>query len=66
MRAAFQILALPYRREGASILYGVFHRVDHDQWQFIAGGGEDDEIPLQAAQREAWERAACVQPSGRR
>lgn len=57
MRAAFQILAIPYRREGASILYGVFHRADHDQWQFIAGGGANDEAPLQAAQRETWEES---------
>ena len=30
-------------------MYCVFHRADHDQWQFIAGGGEDNETPLAAA-----------------
>ena len=55
MRAPFQILAIPYRRVGASVEYCVFHRSDIDQWQFIAGGGEDNETPLEAAKREAAE-----------
>ena len=25
-------------------MYCVFHRADHDQWQFIAGGGEDKAV----------------------
>ena len=41
MRAPFQILAIPYQIVDGSPLYCVFHRADHDQWQFIAGGGED-------------------------
>ncbi len=55
MRAAFQILAIPYRIMDGSLFYCVFHRADFDQWQFIAGGGEDDETPLEAAKREAFE-----------
>lgn len=55
MRAAFQILAIPYRIMDGSPFYCVFHRADFDQWQFIAGGGEDDETPLEAAKREAFE-----------
>ncbi len=55
MRAAFQILAIPYRIIGGAPFYCVFHRADFDQWQFIAGGGEDDETPLEAAKREALE-----------
>ena len=55
MRAAFQILAIPYRIIDGSPLYCVLHRADHDQWQFIAGGGEDDETPLEAAKRETFE-----------
>lgn len=42
MRAPFQILAIPYKIVNGSPLYCVFHRADFDQWQFIAGGGEDD------------------------
>lgn len=52
MRAPFQILAIPYRIIDGTALYCVFHRSDFDQWQFIAGGGEDDESPIQAAKRE--------------
>ena len=51
MRAPFQILAIPYKIIDGLPLYCVFHRADFDQWQFIAGGGEDDEMPLQAAIR---------------
>ena len=59
-RAPFQVLVLPYA-VGANdeILYGVFQR---DQstggyWQALAGGGEADETPIEAAQREAEEEA---------
>ena len=49
MRAPFQILAIPFRREEGRLLYCVFHRSDYDQWQFIAGGGEDPETPSHKA-----------------
>ena len=55
MRAPFQILAIPYRITDGAILYGVLHRADHDQWQFVAGGGEGDETPAEAARREILE-----------
>ena len=60
MRAPFQILAIPYKAVDSSIFYCVFHRSDFDQWQFIAGGGEDDESPVQAAKREIWEESGVV------
>lgn len=56
-RAPFQILVLPYRRAGDTWEYAVFRRRDFACWQGIAGGGEDDETPLEAARREAWEEA---------
>lgn len=59
MRAAFQILAIPFRILAGSPLYCVLHRADFDQWQFIAGGGEDDETPLKAAQRETFEESGA-------
>lgn len=31
----------------------VFRRADDGNWQFITGGGEDDETPQQAARGEA-------------
>ena len=58
-RAPFQVLVLPYRLlpEG-KVRYAVFRRRDMGMtWQAIAGGGEDDETPLEAARREAWEEA---------
>lgn len=57
MRAPFQILAIPYRTTNNTPEFCVFHRSDIDQWQFIAGGGEDDETPVQAAKREISEES---------
>lgn len=57
MRAPFQILAIPYVIKNNSPLYCVFHRSDFDQWQFISGGGEDNETPIQAVKREIFEES---------
>ena len=57
MRAPFQILAIPYRITEEGLSFCVLHRADFDQWQFISGGGEDDETPLQAAKREIFEES---------
>ena len=51
MRAPFQILAIPYRRN-PNLQFCVLHRADIDQWQFVAGGGEDVETPVESATRE--------------
>ena len=57
-RAPFQVLVLPFSRTATSAcLYAVFRRSDGDYWQFIAGGGEEDESPVEAARREACEEA---------
>lgn len=56
-RARFQVLVIPYRICNNQIQYGLFFRSDMHIWQFIAGGGEDDETPLVAAKREAYEEA---------
>ena len=56
-RAPFQCLILPYIIEDEVIKYGVFKRSDHGFWQFISGGGEDNETPLEAAHRECYEEA---------
>lgn len=60
MRAPFQILAIPYRTINGQLQYCVFHRADFDQWQFIAGGGEDDESPIQATRREISEEGGII------
>lgn len=57
MRAPFQILAIPYKIADGTPRYCVFHRADHDQWQFVAGGGEEGETPSEAARREAFEES---------
>ncbi len=55
MRAPYQILAIPYKKKKDNILCCVLRRADIDQWQFIAGGGENNEEPLEAARREILE-----------
>ncbi len=57
MRAPFQILAIPYKIIGTKPLFCIFRRTDSGDWQFIAGGGEDSETPLEAATREAFEES---------
>lgn len=57
-RAKYQVLVLPYKKQGGKILYCIFKRSDMDAWQFIAGGGEDEDAsPLASAKREAYEEA---------
>ena len=57
-RAPFQVLVYPYLKAGAGRFeYALLKRSDADYWQAIAGGGEDDETPLEAARREAYEEA---------
>lgn len=59
-RAKYQVLVIPYIIKDNIINYAVFHRSDMQIWQFISGGGEDEEIPLQAAKREAYEEAGIL------
>ncbi len=57
-RAPFQVLVFPYRQlKDGSMEYVLMRRADQGWWQPIAGGGEDDETPEQAARREAYEEA---------
>ena len=55
---AFSICSFALSRDGTP-KYCVFHRSDCDEWQFIAGGGEDAETPLEAAKREAFEEGGA-------
>jgi dATP pyrophosphohydrolase len=58
MRAPFQVLVLPYRYSiKGRTEYAIFKRSDAAYWQFIAGGGEGEETPIEAAKREANEEA---------
>ncbi len=56
-RSPFQVLVIPYLIEDSRVLYACLKRSDEGNWQFIAGGGEDDETPLEAAIRETAEEA---------
>ncbi|MBU1048544.1 NUDIX domain-containing protein, partial [Candidatus Bipolaricaulota bacterium] len=55
MRAPYQVLIIPFRRTTTGLEFAVLKRADTGTWQFASGGGEDDETPLQAAERETWE-----------
>lgn len=57
-RAKYQILVLPFRHvRGAEHEFASLRRTDSGIWQGIAGGGEANELPLDAAIREAIEEA---------
>lgn len=60
MRAPFQILAIPYKYADGELLFCVFLRADLEMWQFISGGGEDDETPIEAAKREVFEESGIT------
>lgn len=57
-RAKFQVLIIPFRicKDGTPE-FAITKRLDMGAWQFLSGGGEDDETPIQAARREAKEEA---------
>lgn len=55
MREPYQILSIPYRIVDGTPLFCIFRRVDSKYWQFIAGGGENGETPIEAAIRETIE-----------
>ncbi len=59
-RAKYQVLVIPYMIQDKAIKYAVFQRSDMAIWQFVAGGGEDGEIPMQSAKREAFEEAGIL------
>lgn len=56
-RAPFQCLIIPFMIENIVPKYAIFKRSDMGIWQFLSGGGEDDETPLEAAKRECFEEA---------
>jgi len=58
MRAPLQILAFPFIKEDGKYYYALFKRKDIGVWQAIAGGGEDNETPVEAMKREIYEEAS--------
>jgi len=59
-RAPFQCLIIPFIVEDNIPKFAIFKRTDRQIWQFIAGGGEDKETPLEAAKRECYEEAKIL------
>ena len=58
MRQPVQVLVIPFRKTTAGgFEFAAFKCSDSGDWQFIAGGAEDDESPDQAAMREVVEEA---------
>lgn len=63
-RAKFQVLIIPFRMATDGLPeFAVTKRFDMDVWQFLSGGGEDDETPMQAARREANEEGNILRDS---
>lgn len=50
MRQPYQVIVIPYHKN----LYAVLQRKS-GHWQWVSGGGEDNETPLETAQREVKE-----------
>ena len=55
MRLPYQVLIIPFIKQRSEYYYAVFRRKDLGIWQFIAGGGEGSETPLQTMKREVKE-----------
>ena len=63
MRAPFNVLVIPFHRApGAETLYCVLVRADAGFWQWVAGGGEDAETPVETAIRETREETGIEGP----
>lgn len=60
MRAPYQVLVIPYKIVDNIPIYCIFKRSDSNDWQFIAGGGETNESPLEAAKRETFEESGLA------
>ena len=58
-RARYQVLVIPYCIQDDQVQFCLFQRSDMGIWQFIAGGGEEEDLSIIAlAKREAFEEAA--------
>ncbi|MCK4520726.1 NUDIX domain-containing protein [Candidatus Parcubacteria bacterium] len=63
MRIPYQVLVLPFIREGEKYYYAIFKRKDLNIWQGIAGGGDGNERPIKTMRREAFEEASIDRKS---
>lgn len=51
-------MVFPFFRKDKKIRYALFRRADSGAWQGISGGGEEGEMPVDTARREAAEEAS--------
>ena len=51
MRAPYQTLTILYKKENKQIKFAIFYRNSHPIWQFVSGGGEDTETPIETVVR---------------
>lgn len=64
-RAPYNALILPYRQDAAVREYAIFYCTGGSMCQFLAGGGDVGEEPLNAAKREAYEEAGIEEADDR-
>lgn len=60
MRAPFQVSIIAFRKVNEGYEFLVLERADMSIWQWISGGGEDEESPLIAAIRETQEEIGII------
>ena len=60
MRAPYQTLTILYKKENKHIRFAIFYRNSHPIWQFVSGGGEDNETPIETVVREIKESTALI------
>ena len=58
MRAPYQTLTILYKKENEQIKFAIFYRNSHPIWQFVSGGGEDNETPIDTVVREIKEETS--------
>lgn len=54
-RAPFQVLIIPYQKQIDEVTYLILKRSDGNVWQWVSGGGENNESKVEAAKRELYE-----------
>ena len=60
MRAPYQVLVIPFYSDGSQVLFACLTRSDQGYIQFVAGGGEQGEQPIEAAARELAEETGLM------
>lgn len=60
MRAPYQTLTILYKEYENEILYAIFYRNSHPVWQFISGGGYEDETLIETVIREINEETSII------